>query len=172
MAKSYDDETNERLRAVARRVIKDHFDDKQIRLAEKIGLSGSFISEFLNGGRGAGLETLIGLARFAPLEILSILRIDPVTVSALLAGAQDSKGMGIDLLPDVVRRGARACIELTGEMPAEVCGSALEVFALYGELPNTNADWWCAQIRDHLSKRSKSGERPSVRALLAAKSTG
>lgn len=170
MAKSYDDETNASLRAVARRVMNEHFGGKQTRLAKKLGMSGAFVSEFLSGGRGAGLETLIGLARFAPLEILSILQIDPVVVSALLAGAQEEEGTEIAMLPDVIRRAARAAIELTGSAPADVCGAALEVYGTFGDLPNTTADWWCAQIRENLARRSKSGERPSVKLLLAAKS--
>lgn len=169
MAKSYDDETNGRLRAVARRVMNDHYGGKQVRLAKALGVTPTFVSEFLSGTRGAGLQMLIGLARFAPMETLEILRIDYAVVRALLAGAQDERGMGIDLLPDVVRRGARACIELTGCLPADACAAAIEVFGDYGDLPNTNADWWCAQIRENLPKGSKSGERASVRLLLPAK---
>lgn len=169
MAKSYDDETNQRLRAVARRVMLDHFRGKQTLLAKRLGMSGAFVSEFLSGGRGAGLETLIGLAEFAPLEVLEILRIDPVVVRALLTGAQEEKGPEIAMLPEVIRRAARACIELTGCVPADACSAAIKVFGEFGDLPNTNADWWCAQIRENLPKRSKSGERQSVRLLSAAK---
>ena len=169
MAKSYDDETNERLRAVARRVMKDHMDGKQIRLAEKLGVSGSFVSEFLSGTRGAGLEMLVGLARFAPLDILEILHIDAGVVAALLAGSQDEKGTGIELLPDVIRRATRACIELSGCTPADACASALEIYAQFGDLPNTTPDWWCAQIRQHILIRAEAQRRTSPKLLGPSK---
>ena len=169
MAKSYDDDTNQRLRVIGRRVMNERFGGKQIRLAEAVGISGSFMSEFFSGSRGAGLETLIGLARFAPLEILDILRIDPTVVGELLAGAQEERGSGIELLPDVVRRAARACIELSGCPPADACASALEVYARYGDLPNTTADWWCSQIREHVVSRLQIHEKPAPKLLSAPK---
>lgn len=168
MAKSYDDVTNETLRALARKVMRERFEDKQVRLAEGLDLSTSFVSEFLNQGRGAGLEMLVGLAKFAPLETLSILGIEPELVVLLLSEKADG-WEGLMALPDIVRRAARACIELTGCTPGEAGDAAVEAFETHGAVPGTDTDWWLTKIRGIVSGRAKSGERLSARLLTAGK---
>lgn len=169
MAKSYDDETNEVLRALARKVKIELFSNNQTQMADEIGISASFLSDFLNEKRGAGLDMLVGLGKFAPLDLLNILGIDLGSV-ALLALPTSGGAEGVMGLPDVVRRAARACIELTGCSPGEAGEAAVEAYETHGNVLNTDADWWQQKIRDIVKGRARSGERPSVRLLPSAKS--
>ena len=167
MAKAFDDETNEQLRAIARRVLVDRFNAKQADLAEALDISAGFMSEFLNGIRGAGLETLIGLGRFAPLELLSMMEIDPAVIVTLLEGRNDEVEAGLANLPEVVRRAARAAIELEGCTPGAACEAALFCFQEHGAVPGTDADWWLTKIRKRIDSSAKSGERPSEKLRMA-----
>jgi hypothetical protein len=161
MAKAFDDEINERLRALARRVMAERGDGKNVRLAEMLDVSPAFVSELLSGKRGAGLETLIGLGRFAPLELLSILGIEPGVIVTLLEGTHDGLEAGLAKLPDVIRRAARAAIELEGCSPGAAGDAAVWCWNEYGAVPDSDADWWLGKIRKRLSLTAQSGERPS-----------
>jgi hypothetical protein len=167
MAKSYDDQTNEALRALARVVKRDRFDGNQTQMAEGLGVSGAFLSDFINDKRGAGLDMLVGLGKYAPLDLLKILEIDPSVVVMMMA--RDAMGLeaGLMALPDGLRRAARACIELTGCTPAEAGDAALQAFADAGEPAINDPDYWLPKVRDVVKARPKSGERPSVRLLTA-----
>lgn len=172
MAKAYDDESNERLRELAKKVMRERCDGKGVRLAELLNVSPAFISEFLNGKRGAGLETLIGLGRFAPLELLTILGIEPGVVVTLLEARDEQLEVGLAQLPDVLRRAARAAIEIEGCSPGAAGDAAVWCWEEYGLVPETDVDWWLGKIRKRLSQTAKSGERPSVRIKSADSSAG
>jgi transcriptional regulator with XRE-family HTH domain len=169
MAKAFDDEINDQLRALARRVMREHAEDKQSLLAELLDVSPAFVSDFLNGKRGAGLETLSGLGRFAPLELLSILGIPPGVVVTLVEGSLNQLEDGLASLPSELRRAARAAIELTGCTPGEAGQAALAVFAEHGQRNDEEPDWWLLKIRSYLSARPKSGVFRSDDLLLPAK---
>lgn len=172
MAKSFDGSINEQLRALARRILIERFNGVQADLADRLGVSAGFMSELLSGKRGAGLETLIGLGRFAPLELLSIVGIDPAIVVTLVEGRNDELEAGLANLPEVLRRAARAAIELEGCTPAAACEAALWAFDEYGAVPGTDADWWLGKIRKRLDSSAKSGERPSEKLRLLENSRG
>lgn len=171
MAKAFDDETNQLLRALARQVLHDKCEGKKIRLAEMIGVSGGYVSDFLNENRGAGLDMLTGLGKLAPLEFLGMLGIDPGVVVLLATQRNEGLEAGLVALPDVLRRAARAAIELTGCPPGDAGDAAIAVFEEFGPLPHTDADWWCQKIRDYLKARPKSGERPSSRLKSASETS-
>lgn len=163
MAKAYPDDTNAALRLLARRVIAERFGGTQARLAESFDVSEAFISDFLNEKRGAGLETLLGLARFHPLELLGIMGIDPSTIAVLwLDGGSSVEDDNMRRVPDEVRRAARAAVELTGCLPGEAGQAALAAWAEHGEVPGADPEWWLAKIRDHLPRRHGSGVRKST----------
>lgn len=172
MAKAFDDEINDTLRALARKLLKEKFDGVQARMAEKLGMSGAFVSEFLSGGRGAGLETLSGLGRFAPLELLAILGIEPGVIVTLLEGRHEELEAGLAMMPEVVRRAARAAVELEGCTPGAAGDAAVWCFNEYGAVPETDVDWWLTKIRKRLDSSAKSGERPSDRIRTAISSQG
>lgn len=165
MAKPYDDQTNEVLRALARKVKKSHFDDNQTSMAEAMDISGAFLSDFINEKRGAGLDMLVGLAKFAPLDLLTILGVDPGVIVMLAKENSEGLEAGLVALPDVVRRAARACIELIGCTPGEAGDAAVEAYEVHGDVPHSDADWWQQKIRDIVKERAKSGERASVRLI-------
>lgn len=167
MAKAFDQQTNEILRGLARDVLKKKLDGNQAKLATGLGVSGSFVSEFLSGKRGAGLGTLIGLGQFAPLELLGILRIEPGVVATLVEGRNEELEAGLAMIPEVVRRAARAAVELEGCTPRDACDAALWCFQEHGAVPGTDADWWLTKIRSRLASTAKSGERPSVKLRQA-----
>jgi hypothetical protein len=170
MAKSYDDQTNEVLRELARKVKRERFDDNQTKMAEGLGVSGAFLSDFINEKRGAGLDMLVGLGKFAPLDLLQILEIDPAVVVMMTANTTSVLEAGLMSLPDGLRRAARACIELTGCTPAEAGDAAVEAFDLVqaaGKGVPDDPDYWLQKIRDIVKARAKSGERASVRLLTA-----
>lgn len=173
MAKAYGDPTNQQLRAVLRRLVDRQFDRVQSRAADALGVSGSFVSDFLNERRGAGLELLKGLSKYAPLEVLSVLEISLPAVVNLAAheGARDAiREVDVDeRLPAPVVRAMRAAIELTGCTPSEAFSAALAAYEEYGEIVGSDADWWLSKIRDRLPKRSSSGTRPSTRISVASK---
>lgn len=168
MAKAFDDSINERLRVLARKVLTEQCGGKQAELASRLGVSASFVSEFLNGGRGAGLETLSGLGRFAPLELLSILGIDPGVIVTLVEGHREE--VGLAGLPEELRRAARAAVELTGCTPGEAGAAALAVYAEHGQRDD-DPDWWLLKVRKAIERAqaSGSGVRPSERPFPAAK---
>lgn len=165
MAKAFDDEINEQLRALARRVMKEQGEGKQAQLAELLDVSAAFVSEFLSGKRGAGLETLSGLGRFAPLELLSILGVEVGVLLTLIEGRANQLEDGLASLPHELRRAARAAIELTGCTPGEAGQAALAVYAEVGDRQGEEPDWWLLKLRKVLDKRPSSG----VRALLPRK---
>lgn len=170
MATAFDDETNDALRTLARKVMSDR-GIKQNKLAELIGVSPSYVSDFLNDNRGAGFAMLTGLGRLAPLEFLGMLDIDPGVVAALHEG----KGLeGGDLMhvPDAVRRAARAVIELDGCTPGAAGDAAVALFEEHNRRLDQDADWWFAKIRKRVAESAKSGERPSVRVKTEAESHG
>lgn len=172
MAKAFDDETNQLLRQLAREVLRDKCDGKKVKLAELIGVSPGYVSDFLNENRGAGLDMLTGLGKLAPLEFLGMLGIDPGVVVLLASQRGEESEAGLLALPDILRRAARAVIELTGCAPGDAGDAAVAVFEQFGALPHTDADWWCTKIRAYLDARPKSGERPSSRIKSADESTG
>jgi hypothetical protein len=167
MAKAFDDETNQLLRRLAREVKRTRCDDKSARLAELIGVSPSYVSDFLNEKRGAGLEMLTGLGRLAPLEFLSMLGIDLGIVATLIEGREGTMGLDVKRMPDVIRRAARAVIELEGCTPGAAGEAAVAVWEEFGALPVTDIDFWFDKIRKLIHQSGKSGERPSTRLLKA-----
>lgn len=172
MAKAFDDEINERLRGLARDWIKTRGNGVDARLAEFLEASPAFVSEFLSGKRGAGLETLIGLGRFAPLELLRIVGIEPGVVVTLLEAKNDDLEAGLAKLPDIVRRAARAAIEIEGCSPGAAGDAAVWCWGEYGAVPESDVDWWLGKIRKRLSLTAQSGERPSEKLRNAAGSQG
>ena len=172
MAKAFDDETNETLRGLARKLMAERADGKGVRLAELLDVSPAFISEFLSGKRGAGLETLSGLGRFAPLELLRILGIEPAVIVTLLEGQSEELEVGLANLPEVVRRAARAAVELEGCTPGMACEAALECFREHGAVPGTDTDWWLTKIRKKIDAGAKSSVRPSEKLRIPINSSG
>lgn len=172
MAKAFDEKTNQILRVLARQMLKQEFDGVQSRLAKRLGVTAGFLSDFLSGKRGAGLDMLVGLGRFAPLEFLGVLGIEPGVVVTLIEGRHEELEAGLVNVPDVVRRAARAAIELEGCTPTAACEAALACWDEYGAVPDTDADWWLGKIRKRISETSKSGERPSVKLKSAKRSRG
>lgn len=169
MAKAFEEEINEQLRELARRVMKDRCSNKQAQLAELLDVSPAFVSDFLNGKRGAGLETLSGLGRFAPLELLNILGIDAGVVITLVEGNANQLEDGLASLPNELRRAARAAIELTGCSPGDAGQAALAVFAQFGAKDDSDPDWWLTKIRAYLDSRPKSGVQRIDPPLLPAR---
>ncbi len=167
MAKAFDQQSNETLRALARDVLNKKLDGNQARLADGLKVSAGFLSEFLSGKRGAGLGTLIGLGQFAPLELLSILRIDPGVVVTLVEGRHEELERGLAMMPEVVKRAARAAVKLEGCSPGEAGEAAGWCFKEYGAVPDSDASWWLPKIQKRLASTAKSGERPSVRLRQA-----
>ncbi len=171
MAKAYGDQTNERLRKVLTKLIKDRFVQRG-KAATALGVSSSFVSDFLHVKRGAGLDLLKGLAKYAPLEVMEALAIDLDTVLNL-AVHDGARGVGeedeVHRLPGPVVRAMRAAMELVGCTPKEAFSAANAAFEEYGEIEGSDADWWLSKIRDRLPKRSQSGTRPSTRIRAATK---
>lgn len=162
MATAFDEPTNDRLRRIARGVIERN-KWTQARLAEELGVSASFVSDFLNEKRGAGLDLLVGLGRIDPLQLLEMLEIDPVLVANLIAGGQGEEERGTDVLPDVIRRAMRAAIEVTGCPVAQAFEAAQRAYADFGDVHLDDAEWWFARVRNKIPDRPKSGVRPSVK---------
>lgn len=172
MAKAFDDETNKSLRAVARKLRAGQFKEKQVALAVELGVTPSFLSDFLNARKGAGLDMLRGLARFAPLEVLAILRVDPGVIVTLVEGRHEELEAGLALMPEIVRRAARAAVELEGCTPGAAGDAAVWCFGEHGAVPDTDVDWWLGKIRKRLTETAKSGERPSEKVRNARSSRG
>ena len=175
MAKSYGDQTNQRLRKVLEDLIKTRF-EKRGKAAAALGVSAAFVSDFLGENRGAGLDLLKGLARYAPLAVIAALEIDLRTVLNL--AARDGAGSTVgengasemsERLPGPVVRAMKAAIELTGCTPSDAYKAACDAVEECGEVPGSDADWWLQKIRDRIPKRSQSGTRPSVRLRAARK---
>lgn len=172
MAKAFDDETNERLRAIARKRLVERYKDKQAPLAAELSVTGSFLSDFLSGNKGAGLDMLRGLARFAPLEVLTILGVEPGVIVTLLEGRHEELEAGLALMPEIVRRAARAAVELEGCSPGAAGDAAVWCFDAHGAVPDTDVDWWLTKIRKRLAETAKSGERQSEKLRNARSSRG
>lgn len=170
MATAFDDATNEQLRRMAREIMAAKCDGKQNRLAEAIGVSPSYVSDFLNDNRGAGMEMLAGLGRLDPLRLLEILKIDPRWIVNLVNEGEPEDEAGLDVLPDVVRRAMRATIEVTGCAPAEAFEKALEAHEQHGDVHLDDTEWWYLKVRGKIPERPKSGERPSIRLKKADRS--
>jgi hypothetical protein len=82
------DPATDALRALAKKILNENQDFNsrggQKRLAERIGVSGAYLSDFLNAKRGAGREMLLGLRHVAPEEVADIIGLygNPVEQSA------------------------------------------------------------------------------------------
>lgn len=172
MATAFDEDTNERLRSLAKSLKDNRFQGRQNRLAEAMDLTPGFISEFLNGSKGAGLELLVGLGRLAPLELLEMLRIDPrLIVNLVKERGEDGTGEESDVvIPDAVRRAMRAAIEVTACSPTQVYDKTLEALEQHGEVHLDDPEWWLTKILKRIGDQPKSGERPSVKLKKADKS--
>lgn len=172
MAKAYPAAVTEKLREQAKTLLKDRYDNNAAQLAKGLKVSAGYVSDFIAGNRGAGWAMLTGIARLDPLSVLDVLGIDVSTVLNLVAHGGDRQPAGEDRtmrrLPAPVVRAMRAAIEITGCVADDAVEAAYAAFDEFGELPNTTVDWWLAQIRERLPKRSASGTRPSV-TLRAAK---
>jgi hypothetical protein len=168
MAKAFNDETNTKLRAIALTVMKRDFGGNRTKLARHLKVTPTFVSDFLNHKRGAGLDLLSGLGRYAPLEVLSILGIRPVVITTLAERGKDETGEALAKLPDELRRAARAAIELTGCTPGEACEVAVDLFKEIGVVEKADVDFWLPKVRKAIEagqKRTESGERPSGKML-------
>lgn len=165
MAKTFGDDVNEQLRKLARSVLENHYDGNQSSLAGAMGVTPSFISEFLSGKRGAGLDLLRGLGKFRPLELLQIMQVDPRIVVSLWVEHATAEGDMGDL-PNELKRATRAAIELFGCTPQAALKAAEAAFRKHGEHPESDPDWWLGKMRGYIEEYRKSGERPSVRAKI------
>lgn len=76
MSKALDPETNDRLRAIAKRLMDERFDGKVTKLAEAMGISHPALLEFLRGTRGAGMTVLRGLQTLTGKTLDELLRSD------------------------------------------------------------------------------------------------
>jgi transcriptional regulator with XRE-family HTH domain len=168
MAKAFPDEVNDLLRDLMQSVVEDCFDGKQAAFAAAVGLSDPYVSDILRAKRGGGLELLIAIARYRPLELLPILKIDPRTVS-ILWNEQRGEGVEMGELPNELKRAARAAVELFGCTPAVALRAANGAFAKHGETPHADPDWWLGKMRGDIEEFRKSGERPSIRLLKSPK---
>jgi transcriptional regulator with XRE-family HTH domain len=165
MAKNFGEEVNEQLRKLARSVVEVHFKGTQSSFASAIGVTPGFVSDFLAGKRGAGLELLRGVGKFRPIETLRILDISPRIVASLSLEQTTGEGDMGDL-PNELKRAARAAIELFGCTPHVAVKAAETAFRKYGEHPEADPDWWLGKMRGHIEEYRKSGERPSVKAKI------
>jgi transcriptional regulator with XRE-family HTH domain len=165
MAKAFDEDTNALLRKLAQALVDSQFNGTQAAFAKAIGLTPGFVSDFLNENRGAGLDLLRGVARYAPLELLEALQVDPRTV--VLLAVERAEGGSMGKLPNELARAARAAIELLGCTPAVALRAADAAFAEHGEFAHGDPDWWLGKMREHIKDYQKSGERPSVNAKPA-----
>lgn len=171
MAKAFDPEINAALRALAREEIRAR-GIAQGELAATAGVTPGYMSDFLNGNRGAGLRLLRGLGRAAPLKLLELLDVDPGTVLALWSANGSREELQMGSVPESVRRAARAAIELLGCGPDEAARAAQQAFAEHGEVPGSDPEWWLGKIRGYLPVRRGSGVRPSSRAPEKQKRKG
>ncbi len=160
MAKAYASKVNKELRDVAREVKDKHFpgSGSQTAMAKALGVSPGFISEFLRGGRGAGLELLCGLGRFSPLKVAKILGLDPRKIAKEVSGVEDNgEEERLSRLPEELQRAARAAIELYGATRAEAVLAAELIYKEIGDMPLFSAEDWLNRLRGELPKRKKSG---------------
>jgi transcriptional regulator with XRE-family HTH domain len=155
--KSVDAPTNKRLREVALELKLSVFDDKQNRTARSLGVSGAYLSEFLGGTRGAGVDLITGLSKYRPLEVLRTLGINPRAIALLLSEEEAGLEMGAYRFPDELRRAARAAMELLGCTSDEVLSASEVVYAEYGDRDDADPDWWLGKIRQRVPPRTKSG---------------
>lgn len=74
MSKSLGTGANEQLRAAVRRLLETEFGGSQSRAAKAFGVTQGYISDFLDGKRGAGAKLLRGVAPFdeSVAEILGV----------------------------------------------------------------------------------------------------
>jgi hypothetical protein len=63
---------SELARDLARRLLKEKYNDRQVELASALGVEQGTLSAFLNKHRGAGGKIMSGLMRLAPAEALAI----------------------------------------------------------------------------------------------------
>src|SRR5690348_12219203 len=117
MAKAFPRKVNNQLRELLQLVIDNHFSGKQAQFADATGLSGAYISGVLGGSRGGGLELLIAIARYRPLELLPILKIDPRTVSIFWSEREEA-AVRVGDVPNELRRATRAAVDLFGCTPS------------------------------------------------------
>jgi hypothetical protein len=171
MAKSFGDDVNRQLREVARELIAGTFDGNQSKFADAVGVSATFVSDFLSEKRGAGLDLLVGLSKYAPRVVMGILEIDATVLGSAVRGGDQGatrEEQVMERLPATTVRALRAAIELTGSSVAEAVEAAALAYEEYGDVPGTDPDWWLVKIRERLPMRANPGSRPSTR-LLAAK---
>lgn len=161
MGKALEEDVNERLREVAVAIRESRFAGNQGELAEGLGISASYASDFINRKRGAGRDLLVGLGRLAPLELLSVLDIDPRVIVTLWREQAETGELDVMSMPEALRRAARAAIELYGCTPGEASAAAARAFKQFGEQPDEDAEYWLAKLRKKLPERSESGVHPS-----------
>jgi transcriptional regulator with XRE-family HTH domain len=166
MATAFPRDANALLRTLAKTLMDAGL--TQAELADRCGVTASFMSEFLNENRGAGMKLLRGIGKSFPLQFLEILDIDAGTVANLWLkngpkGGENQEGEMRKMLPEVVRRAARAAVELNGCSPDEAVAAAYRAFQEHGEVVGSNPDWWLIQLREFLPKRTGSGTRPATR---------
>ena len=156
--KSVDSETNKKLRALATEIKDGSFGGYQNRTAVAIGVSGSFLSEFLGETRGAGVDLIAGIAKYRPLETLRY-RHWVYSQATLLAFEESGADMGELAFPEELRRAARAAMELLGCTADEVLSASQSALLEYGEGDDRDPDWWLGKLRQRVPTRRRSGVR-------------
>jgi len=158
--KSVDRELNRRMRSLLRDIRDVNFAGKQGDTARGLGFSGGFLSDILNDKRGVGMDVISSAAKFRPIEVLRAIGIDPIAVALLVS--EDSKGadVGLEGMPEEVRRAARAAIELLGCTADEVLMATRNAVLEFGDRSDDrDPEWWFGKIRDRVPRRQKSGLR-------------
>jgi hypothetical protein len=161
MGKALEEDVNERLREIAVAIREARYAGNQGDLAEGLGISASYASDFVNRKRGAGREMLVGLGRLAPLELLRVLEIDPKVIITLWTDQAVEGELDVMKMPEALRRAARAAIEVLGCTPSEASSAAALAFKQFGEQPDEDALYWLEKLRKRIPERTESGVHPS-----------
>lgn len=129
------------------------------------GLNGIAARVLIKLEEGFGLKAG-ALSSPAPLDLRN-----NVAAPGVVGDRAEDLELSARKLPVSLCRAAKACIQLTGRSSRDVCTVAVELHDEIGDPPSADPDWWLIKLRDRLAKAYPSGDYPSVRSILAEKST-
>jgi transcriptional regulator with XRE-family HTH domain len=149
--REFPDDVNATLRALARSLASRF--DTQREMAESLGVSAGYLSDFIHGKRGSGLNLLRGLGQIAPIELLRMLNIDLGSLLTLLRNAPIVAQMLEVDLPDSLRRARDAAVPLTGCSVDHATTVAKQLLDERGDAWADDPDPWLHELRKRIPSR-------------------
>lgn len=106
-----DQKKNERVRALAKQVLRDRFGENESDLSDALGVSPSTVNRFLSGKQGTSAEVAMALAKLAGVDIDVLLGSGPLPASQPVASPAPPPVSETHVSRAAARKMVRSCYD-------------------------------------------------------------